>query len=62
MLLYYLSPDDQGEAISALLAWLGEDPNDHEEFVIGKAEPVLTPIRPYVQRFLDSARIEGRSP
>lgn len=51
--------DERGRAIPAALASLGEQPNGHDTFVIAKAEAVLTTVRQHVQRFRNSARIEG---
>ena len=49
--------DAPTELIPAALAWLGENPDSHDPEVIAKAEPVLTAVRPYVQKFHSSEYI-----
>ena len=51
--------DAPGELISAALQYIGEDPDSHDPDVIAKAEPVLTAVRPYVQKFNSSEYING---
>ncbi len=51
--------DAPTELIPAALAWLGEDPASHDPDVIAKAEPVLTAVRPYVQKFHSSEYINA---
>jgi len=47
------------EVIPAALAYLGEDPDSQDPDVIAKTEPVLTAIRPYVQKFHSSEYINA---
>lgn len=49
--------DAPTEMIPAALAYLGEDPDSHDTEVIAKTEPVLTAVRPYVQKFHSSEYI-----
>ena len=51
--------DAPAEMIPAALAYIGEDPNSHDPEVIEKAAEVLTPIRPYVQKFHSSEYINA---
>ncbi len=51
--------DAPGEMIPAALKYLGEDPDSHDPEVIAKAEPVLTAVRPYVQKFHSSEYINA---
>lgn len=51
--------DAPTELIPAALAYLGEDPDSHDPDVIAKAEPVLTAVRPYVQKFHSSEYINA---
>ncbi|MEM1289841.1 MAG: extracellular solute-binding protein, partial [Pseudomonadota bacterium] len=51
--------DSPTELIPATLAYLGEDPDSHDPDVIAKAEPVLTAIRPFVQKFHSSEYINA---
>ncbi|WP_273523183.1 polyamine ABC transporter substrate-binding protein [Rhodosalinus sediminis] len=51
--------DAPSEMIPAALAYIGEDPNSHDPEVIEKAGEVLTPIRPYVQKFHSSEYINA---
>ncbi len=47
------------EIIPAALNYLGEDPNSHDPKVIAKVEPVLTAVRPYIQKFHSSEYINA---
>ena len=51
--------DAPTEMIPAALAWLGEDPDSHDPEVLAKAEPVLTAVRPYVQKYHNSEYINA---
>ena len=51
--------DAPAELIPAALAYLGEDPDSHDKDVIAKAEPILTAVRPYVQKFHSSEYINA---
>jgi len=51
--------DSPTELIPAALAYLGEDPDSHDMKVLAKAEPVLSAIRPYVQKFHSSEYINA---
>lgn len=51
--------DAPSEMVPAALAYIGEDPDSHDLDVIAKAEPVLTAIRPFVQKFHSSEYING---
>ena len=51
--------DAPTEIIPATLRYLGEDPNSHDPDVIAKTEPVLTAIRPHVQKFHSSEYINA---
>ena len=51
--------DAPAEFIPMALAYLGEDPDSHDKDVIAKAEPVLTAVRPYVQKFHSSEYINA---
>jgi putrescine transport system substrate-binding protein len=51
--------DAPAEIIPAALAYIGEDPDSHDPDVIAKVEPVLTAIRPYVQKFHSSEYINA---
>ncbi|MDJ0827734.1 MAG: polyamine ABC transporter substrate-binding protein [Rhodobacter sp.] len=51
--------DAPAEIIPATLAYLGEDPDSHDPDVIAKAEPVLTAVRPFVQKFHSSEYINA---
>ncbi|MEL7114226.1 MAG: polyamine ABC transporter substrate-binding protein [Pseudomonadota bacterium] len=51
--------DAPTELIPAALAYIGEDPDSHDPDVIAKAEPVLTAVRPYVQKFHSSEYINA---
>ncbi|KIN65905.1 Putrescine ABC transporter, periplasmic putrescine-binding protein [Sulfitobacter noctilucae] len=47
------------ELIPATLAYIGEDPDSQDLEVIGKTEPVLTAVAPYVQKFHSSEYINA---
>ncbi len=51
--------DAPTELIPATLAYLGEDPDSDDPEVIKKAEPVLSAIGPYVQKFHSSEYINA---
>ncbi len=51
--------DAPAEIIPMTLQYLGEDPDSHDPDVIAKAEPVLTAVRPYVQKFHSSEYINA---
>ena len=51
--------DAPTEIIPAALAYIGENPDSHDPEVIAKAEPVLTAVRPYVQKFHSSEYINA---
>jgi putrescine transport system substrate-binding protein len=51
--------DAPSEMIPAALAYIGEDPNSQDPDVIAKAESVLSPVRPFVQKFHSSEYING---
>ena len=51
--------DAPTEVIPAALAYLGEDPNSKDPEVIAKAEEVLAPVRPYIQKFHSSEYINA---
>ena len=51
--------DAPSEIIPAALAYIGENPDSHDPDVIAKAEPILTAIRPYVQKFHSSEYINA---
>ena len=51
--------DAPTEIIPAALAYLGENPDSHDLEVIEKAEPILTAVRPYVQKFHSSEYINA---
>ena len=51
--------DAPAEMIPAALAYLGEDPDAQDVETIEKAEPVLTAIAPYVQKFHSSEYINA---
>ncbi|NRB03568.1 MAG: polyamine ABC transporter substrate-binding protein [Rhodobacteraceae bacterium] len=51
--------DAPTELIPAALAYLGEDPDAQDADTIKKAEPVLTAIAPYVQKFHSSEYINA---
>ncbi|WP_305970212.1 MULTISPECIES: polyamine ABC transporter substrate-binding protein [unclassified Mameliella] len=51
--------DAPAEMIPAALNYLGEDPDSHDPDVIARAEEVLMPIRPYIQKFHSSEYINA---
>ena len=51
--------DAPTEMIPAALQYLGEDPDSHDPEVIGKAEAVLSAVRPYIQKFHSSEYINA---
>ena len=51
--------DAPTELIPAALKYIGEDPDSHDPDVIAKAEPILTAVRPYVQKFHSSEYINA---
>jgi putrescine transport system substrate-binding protein len=51
--------DAPAEIIPAALAYIGEDPDSQDLDVIGKVEPVLTAIAPFVQKFHSSEYINA---
>jgi len=51
--------DAPTELIPAALKYVGEDPDSHDPDVIAKAEPILTAVRPYVQKFHSSEYINA---
>ncbi|MGR3617498.1 MAG: polyamine ABC transporter substrate-binding protein [Paracoccaceae bacterium] len=51
--------DAPAEVIPAVLQYIGEDPDSHDKEVIAKAEPILTGVRPYIQKFHSSEYINA---
>lgn len=51
--------DAPTELIPAALKYIGEDPDSQDPEVIAKAEPVLSAVRPYVQKFHSSEYINA---
>ena len=51
--------DAPGEVIPAVLAYIGEDPDNQDPDVIKKAEPILAAIAPHVQKFHSSEYINS---
>lgn len=51
--------DAPTELIPAALKYLGEDPNSQDADVIARAEEVLLPVRPYIQKFHSSEYINA---
>jgi len=51
--------DAPTEIIPLTLQYLGEDPDSHDPDVIAKTEPVLTEVRPYIQKFHSSEYINA---
>lgn len=51
--------DAPTELIPAALKYIGEDPDSQDPDVIAKAEPVLSAVRPYVQKFHSSEYINA---
>ncbi|MCK0096755.1 polyamine ABC transporter substrate-binding protein [Yoonia sp. F2084L] len=51
--------DAPSEIIPAALQYLGEDPDSKDEDVLALAEPVLSAVRPYVQKYHSSEYISA---
>lgn len=51
--------DASAEIIPAALTYLGEDPNTQDTDIIAKTEPVLSAVRPHVQKFHSSEYINA---
>jgi putrescine transport system substrate-binding protein len=51
--------DAPTEIVPMVLNYIGEDPDSHDPDVIAKAEPVLSAVRPFVQKFHSSEYING---
>ncbi|TMV04927.1 polyamine ABC transporter substrate-binding protein [Ruegeria sediminis] len=51
--------DAPAEMIPMALKYIGEDPDSHDPDVIAKTEPVLTAVRPYIQKFHSSEYINA---
>jgi putrescine transport system substrate-binding protein len=51
--------DAPAEMIPAALNYLGEDPDSHDPDVIARAEEVLGPVRPHIQKFHSSEYINA---
>ncbi len=51
--------DAPAEMIPMALQYLGEDPDSHDPDVIAKAEDVLAPVRPYIEKFHSSEYINA---
>lgn len=51
--------DAPAEIIPAALTYLGEDPDSQDPDVIGKTEPILTSVAPFVQKFHSSEYINA---
>ncbi len=51
--------DAPTELIPAALKYIGEDPDSQDPDIIAKAEPVLSAVRPYVQKFHSSEYINA---
>jgi len=51
--------DAPTEIIPAALKYLGENPDSHDPDVIAKTEPLLTAVRPYIQKFHSSEYINA---
>ncbi len=51
--------DAPTEIIPLTLNYIGEDPDSHDPDVIAKVEPVLTAVRPYIQKFHSSEYINA---
>ncbi|MCG7573059.1 polyamine ABC transporter substrate-binding protein [Phaeobacter sp. CNT1-3] len=51
--------DAPSEIIPMALKYLGENPDSHDKDVIAKAEPVLTAVRPHIQKFHSSEYINA---
>lgn len=51
--------DAPDEVIPAALTYLGENPNSHDPDVIARAEEVLAPVAPFIQKFHSSEYINA---
>ncbi len=51
--------DAPAETVPMALAYLGENPDDHDPDVIAKIEDVYMPVRPYIQKFHSSEYINA---
>jgi putrescine transport system substrate-binding protein len=51
--------DAPSEIIPMALKYLGENPDSHDKDVIAKAEPILTAVRPHIQKFHSSEYINA---
>ena len=51
--------DAPTEMVPMVLQYLGEDPDSHDKDVIAKVEPVLSAVRPYIQKFHSSEYINA---
>lgn len=51
--------DAPSEIIPAALQYIGEDPDSKDEDVLALAEPILTAVRPYVQKYHSSEYISA---
>jgi putrescine transport system substrate-binding protein len=51
--------DAPTEMIPAALKFIGEDPDSHDPDVLAKAEPILSAVAPYVQKFHSSEYINA---
>jgi putrescine transport system substrate-binding protein len=51
--------DAPTEIIPLALKYIGEDPNSEDPEVIAKVEPILTAVRPYIQKFHSSEYINA---
>ncbi|WP_164660745.1 polyamine ABC transporter substrate-binding protein [Tropicibacter sp. Alg240-R139] len=51
--------DAPSEMIPMVLQYLGEDPDSHDKDVIAKAEPILSAVRPHIQKFHSSEYINA---
>ncbi len=51
--------DAPSEMIPMVLQYLGEDPDSHDKDVIAKTEPVLSAVRPHIQKFHSSEYINA---
>lgn len=55
--VYFL--DAPTEIIPAALQYIGEDPDSKDEDVLAKAEPILSAVRPFVQKYHSSEYISA---
>jgi putrescine transport system substrate-binding protein len=51
--------DAPSEIIPMALKYLGDNPDSHDKDVIAKAEPILTAVRPHIQKFHSSEYINA---